>query len=988
MSFDLNELFLIGVVYLSWLFGIAFIADKGWIPERVIRHPFVFVLSLGVIASSWSLFGMVGFASHYGFGFLAYFFGLSAPFLFASMVIVPLQRISRKYQLSSMADLLTFRYRSQSAGVLVTLFMVLAMLPLLALQIAVVSDSLQILTKGQSVDLFSDDGQSGLAFVFCCVILLFTILFGSRHIGTRERHNGLVAAIAFESLSKLAAVLIIGYTVVYGVFEGPDKLELWLASSTSNIDSLNSNFENQEVRYLLLMFFASAVAMPHLFHMLFTERPNSRALRVASWAFPIYLLLLSLPVLPILWGATKLGSVVPPEYYVLDIGIILESRSLAIIAFVGGLSAASGTIIVCTIALASMCLNHLVLAVYQPDTTQNIYRWLQWTRQIIISAIVLLAYLFFRLLDNQQQIAGLGIAAFSGILQLVPGFLAILYWPNANRNGFLSGLAAGMLCWCLLVLTPLLMPGVFPQIDSWLYEQSMGVAQWQAGSLISLSINILFFILGSMLTKTSDEERAAAEICSTDDLSRPLRQRLDVHSPKEMKSRLAQALGKSTATREVDSALTDLNFDLEETRPYALRRLRDRVEANLSGLLGPSIAHGIINRYLPYAQLGSNLQNEDINLIEQNLEGHQNQLTGLAAELDNLRRYHRQTLHNLPIGVCIVGADKELLMWNMAMESLTGVSSEDIVGSNLDALGQPWHGVIEEFSQSQSTHIYKQHVDDNGEDRWVSLHKTQILFDSLPTTDIAILIEDLTDTQLLERELTHSERLASVGRLAAGVAHEIGNPITGIACLAQNLEYDNSPEDVKQTAADILQQTERVTTIVQSLVSFSHAGSNTSARTYSAVNIGHCADDAIRLLRLDSRARQVTFINKCEQDLEVLGNEQQLVQIFVNLLSNARDASPDYADIIVRSAHDHYSVEVCVEDSGSGISNESMDQVFDPFFTTKDPGEGTGLGLAMVYNIVEEHSGQITIDSPIYAPPQPGTRISIRLPKFAPEALL
>jgi PAS domain S-box-containing protein len=986
MSFDLNELFLIGVTYLSVLFGIAFIADKGWIPERFIRHPFVFVLSLGVIASSWSFYGMVDVAQHYGFGFLAYFFGLSVPFLFASMLIVPLQRISRMYQLSSMADLLTFRYRSQWAGILVTLFMVLAMLPLLALQIAVVSDSLQILSGGQSVDLFAEGGQSGLAFTFCCVILLFTILFGSRHIGTRERHNGLVSAIAFESLSKLAALLFIGFVVGYKVFEGPEGMEAWLALSPQQLSQLNNSFESQDVRYLLLMFFTSAVAMPHLFHMLFSERPNNRALRVASWAFPSYLLLLSLPILPILWGATKLGSTMPADYYVLDIGILLESRSTAIIAFLGGLSAASGTIIVSTIALASMCLNHLVLAVYQPDTTQNIYRWLQWIRQIIISGIVLLAYLFFRVLDNQQQIADLGIAAFAGILQIVPGFLAILYWPGANRNGFIAGLAAGMFSWGLLVLTPLLMPGMLPQIDAWLQAQSLGMAQWQTGTLLSLCINISFFVIGSALTETSDEERAAAEICSTDDLSRPLRQTLDVHSPKEMKARLAEALGKSTATREVNNALADLNFDREENRPYALRRLRDRVEANLSGLLGPSIAHEIINRYLPYTQPGSSLHNEDINFIEQKLEGHQNQLTGLAAELDNLRRYHRQTLHNLPIGVCIVGADKELLMWNMAMEALTGIQSDDIVGSSLNALGEPWYSVINEFSQSQSTHIYKQHIVDHGEDRWISLHKTHMHFDNLPTTDVAILIEDLTDTQMLEQELTHSERLASVGRLAAGVAHEIGNPITGIACLAQNLEYDNTPEEIRTTAADILQQTERVTTIVQSLVSFSHAGSHSTAREFAAVDIGNCADDAIRLLQLDSRARQVNFINECESGLEVLGNEQQLVQIFVNLLSNARDASSDYADIRVRSEQDQYSVEVCVEDQGDGIPQEILEQVFDPFFTTKDPGEGTGLGLAMVYNIVEEHSGQISIDSPLQNESPFGTRVAIRLPKFAPES--
>ncbi|MGI9295999.1 MAG: histidine kinase dimerization/phospho-acceptor domain-containing protein, partial [Pseudomonadales bacterium] len=848
MNFSLGELFTIGFGYLSVLFGIAYFADKGGVPERVVRHPIVFILSLGVIASAWAFYGMVGVAWQYGYGFLAYFFGVSGLFLFAPLIIVPLLRISRIYQLKSLADLLAFRYRSHWVGVIVTIFMIVAMLPLLALQIAAVSDTVHILTQQGLDDITPANRQTGLAFAFCCIITLFTVLFGTRHLAARERHNGLVCAIAFESLSKLMVLMVLGAVVVFKVFGGPDGVDNWLANNADKLTALSSSLQTQETRGLLLIFFTAAVGMPHLFHMLFTERPNRRAIQAASWGFPLFLLLLSLPILPILWGGLKLASPLPVQYFSLAIGLGLESRQLAILAFVGGLSAASGTIIVCTIALASMSLNHIVLAVYQPDADHDIYRWLQWIRRLLITAIILMSYLFFRIVGD-QALADLGIAAFSAVLQFTPGILAILYWPNANRNGFIAGLCGGMSVWFFLVLLPLLIPLHLRQVDILIGSAAPDTPIWQIATITSLGINVLLFVLVSIASKTSEEERAAAEICSTDDLRRPIRQGLDVRSPTEMKNRLAQSLGKTTAQREVDNALLELDLSDTEGRPYALRRLRDQVEANLSGLFGPSIAHDVINRLLPYTQPAAGLRTEDIYYIESNLEVNQEMLTGLAAELDGLRRYHRETLQNLPIGVCTLGADKEIIMWNRAMEELTGIEANTVLGSSLATLNEPWQNVIAEFSEVSVAHRYKQHIIVDGHGRWISLHKTATHAQKV-STDQTILIEDLTDTQMLEHELAHSERLASVGRLAAGVAHEIGNPITGIACLAQNLHYEESTHDVQDTAAEILRQTDRITKIVQSLVNFAHAGNHAGKQAFKPVAVATCVRDAIDLLRL------------------------------------------------------------------------------------------------------------------------------------------
>jgi len=228
----------------------------------------------------------------------------------------------------------------------------------------------------------------------------------------------------------------------------------------------------------------------------------------------------------------------------------------------------------------------------------------------------------------------------------------------------------------------------------------------------------------------------------------------------------------------------------------------------------------------------------------------------------------------------------------------------------------------------------------------------------------------------------HSERLASIGRLAAGVAHEIGNPITGIACLAQNLREEREGDaELTEISGQILEQTKRVSRIVQSLMSFAHAGARQQAT--EPVCLADVAQEAIGLLSLNRRSVDVQFFNLCDPHHIVEGDPQRLAQVLINLLSNARDASPEGGAIRVRSAISDHAVELIVEDEGSGIPKAIMDRLFEPFFTTKDPGKGTGLGLALVYSIVEEHYGHITIESPADPEQQRGTRFRVTLPRFA-----
>jgi PAS domain S-box-containing protein len=973
MSFNLSQLLLISALYLLALFSVAWLSERGVVPRWMVRHPLTYTLSLGVYASAWAFYGSVGLAYQYGYGFLACYLGVTGTFLLAPVLLYPILRISRTYQLSSLADLFAFRFRSSWAGGLTTLFMLLGILPLLALQMQAVSDAIGILTREPLHD--------RVALSYCALIILFTILFGARHVSPREKHTGLVFAMAFESTVKLVALLSIGLYALYQVFDGPQGLETWLLTNQEALNTLYTPLQEGPWRTLLLVFFASAIVMPHMYHMTFTENLNPRTLVSASWGLPLFLLLISLPVPLILWSGLKLGVNTNPEYFTLGVGLALNSETLALLAYIGGLSASSGLIIVSTLALSGMALNHLVLPVYQPTAAGNIYRWLKWTRRALITAIILGGYGFYLLLGSKPNLANLGIVSFVATLQFLPGVLSVLYWQTANRRGFIAGLLAGFAVWTVTMLLPLIgnLQGFYmPYLD---IVYVLDDTSWHLAAITSLTANVLFFTLISLFSDPSAEEQSAAEACAVDNVRRPQRRELLATSPQDFAAQLSKPLGAKAAQREVEHALSDLQLPFDERRPYALRRLRDRIEANLSGLMGPSFAQEIVETFLPYKSSSEAYVSEDIHFIESRLEDYRSQLTGLAAELDSLRRFHRQTLQDLPVGVCSLAKDREILMWNHCMEELTGIAAQHVLGERLSAIDEPWRSLLTDFIDSPAEHLHKHRMSEDGENRWLNLHKAAIEEPlASGNNGLVLLVEDQTATRALEDKLVHSERLASIGRLAAGVAHEIGNPITGIACLAQNLREERDEDgEIREISQQIIDQTKRVSRIVQSLMNFAHAGALHSNN--EAVSLAAITHEAIGLLQLNRRNAAVQFFNLCAPEHCVEGDPQRLAQVLINLLSNARDAMPEGGIIRIGSEADEHTVTLSVEDQGSGIPKAIMDRLYEPFFTTKDPGAGTGLGLALVYSIVEEHYGQIIIDSPVDPESQRGTRFRVTLPR-------
>lgn len=983
MKFELGTLFAASFIYLGLLFLIAYAAERGWFPSRMVRHPLTYVLSLGVYATTWTYYGSVGFAQSQGYNFLTIYLGVTLAFLLTPVLLHPLLRLVREYQLTSVADLFAFRYRSQWTGILVTLFMLVGMLPYISLQIKGVTGSVQVLTQETPSNL--------LALGFCATLTLFAILFGARHISPREKHEGLVLAIAFESVVKLLALVTVGVFALFGVFGGTSGLQTWVEAHPEAVTQLYEPVRGSFWPTLLLLAFAAAFLLPRQFHMTFTENIEPGTLKVASWGFPLFLLVLNLPIPLILWAGQALSLSQPADFYVLGTALHSEAPALlAIFTFIGGVSAASAMVIVSTLALSSMCLNHILVPASYPDPALNLYRWLLWGRRLLIALIIMAGYGFYVLLEHNQGLVELGLISFVAVAQFLPGIVGVLYWRRATRTGFALGLLAGITVWAVVLIGPLLEQSgaIEAAWDFRALGEPLGLEdKWSFVTFASLSLNALCFAVFSLLTRPSPEEMRAAEACCAETLVPPAGV-VALQSPEQFREQLARVLGEETASREVSQALQDLRMPVDETRPAELRLLRDRIERNLSGLLGPQMAHVIVNRRIGLAPGTQTALADTMRYFDRRLEESRSRLQGLAAELDRLRRYHRRVLHELPLGVCSVSVGHEIVIWNTAMGVITGLEERTVSGRRLEELPEPWAGMLRGFLRGTEDHLYKLQITVATRNRWFNLHKSAIdprgreasrrTGEELGGT--VILIEDLTELHNLESEVAHSDRLASIGRLAAGVAHEIGNPLTGIASLTQNLPFEHDPKELEAAVGRILEQTQRIDSIVQSLISFSHAG--TPAAKPEPVDLKRCVDEAIVLVQLGKRARQVQCNNEVAAGTRVPGDYQRLIQVFVNLLSNAVDASQTGDRVTVRAREQLRGVTIEVEDQGTGIPPELREQIFEPFVTSKPPGQGTGLGLAMVYSIVEDHAGSIFVQDV----PEGGTRFVITLPALTEPA--
>src|SRR5687767_9379590 len=460
--------------YLGLLFAIAFYADQRADAGRsIIASPYVYSLSLAVYATAWTFYGSVGRAASDGVGFLPIYIGPTLMIALWWVVMRKILRISKQNRITSLADFIASRYgKSALLGGVVTVIAVIGILPYISLQLKAISSSFtivlqypQIIMPGKvdAVPVLQDT-----AFWVALILAAFTIAFGTRHLDAAEHHEGMVAAIAFESLVKLLAFLAVGAFVTFGIYHGFGDL-FDRAAADPNLNSMLTPLEGVAGGYaswvwLTILSMMAIMFLPRQFQVTVIENTNESHINKAIWLLPLYMLAINVFVLPIAFGGLlhfPEGNV-DADTFVLTLPMAEKQELLVLLVFIGGLSAATGMVIVETIALSTMVCNDLVMPVLlrmkrlrlnqQPDLTGL----LLGIRRGAIVTILLLGYLYFKLAGEAYALVSIGLISFAAVAQFAPVVLGGIFWKGGTRRGAIAALLAGFAIWFYTLLLPAL----------------------------------------------------------------------------------------------------------------------------------------------------------------------------------------------------------------------------------------------------------------------------------------------------------------------------------------------------------------------------------------------------------------------------------------------------------------------------------------------------------------------------------------------------
>ncbi|WP_347265919.1 sensor histidine kinase [Paracoccus sp. (in: a-proteobacteria)] len=600
--------------YLLLLVAVAAYGDRRAGQGRsLIDSSLVFALSWGVYCSAWTYFGSVGRAASGGVWFLPIYLGPMLAMLLAWVLLRKMVRIARSYRVTSIADFIASRYgKSPLLAALVTLITVIGILPYIALQLKAVSAGYDVLTgaSGPEDAAWWQDGTLYMALSLAG----FAVVFGTRHLDLSERHEGMVAAIAFESAVKLLAFLAVGIFVTYGLFDGMG--DIWARAQARpemagllQLDGAGfAGFQGAQWFALTLLSMLSVLLLPRQFQMMVVECTDERHILRASWMFPAYLLAINVFVLPIaIGGMLVMGDGgAGAESYVLSLPLSQGAQGLALLAYVGGLSAATGMIIVETVAVSTMVCNDLVMPALLRSgrlaAGGDLTRLLLNIRRGAILIVLLLGYLYFRIAGEAYALVSIGLISFAAVAQFAPALLGGMYWQGATHRGALWGLIGGALVWAYTLMLPSVAKSGW--IGAEFLEGPFGLTVLSPQALFgltgfdelthslfwSLLVNIGLFTSLSLMSRASAREASQALLFVNvfqRGASAPVfwrgRARLD-----DLRALAARFLGPARAAAMFDEHA----HEGEGARADA--RLVDRVERQIAGAIGTASARVMV----------------------------------------------------------------------------------------------------------------------------------------------------------------------------------------------------------------------------------------------------------------------------------------------------------------------------------------------------------------------------------------------------------
>ncbi|PVA07076.1 sensor histidine kinase [Thalassorhabdomicrobium marinisediminis] len=607
-----NLLIAVSLAYVAFLFAVAFAAERRAAQGKTawLRSSAIYTLSLSIYCTAWTFYGAVGYAARSGLEYLTIYLGPTLVMIGWWGLVRKLVRIGRTQRLTSIADLISSRFgKSTGLGVLVTALAIVGTTPYIALQLQSVTQAMGVFAAN-SGEVWGPSDLNRSAMWVAMGLAVFTLIFGTRNLDAHERHHGIVLAIAVEAVVKLFALLAVGIFVVWGVAGG-------LGPTRALIDaSAQAQWAPMPSRWIGLIFVSAAafLCLPRMFQVLVVENADERVLSTASWAFPTYLLLMSLFVVPIaVVGLDLMPAGANPDLFVVTLPLREGRDGLAILSFLGGFSSATSMVIVATLALATMVSNHIVapswLNARMPGAvvSGDVRRVVVMSRRISITAILGLGYIYFRVSGGGEALAAIGLVSFTGVMQVLPAMIGGVFWRGANRWGAVAGISIGFAVWAWTQFLPsfgvdaMLSQAVFergPFGLSWLRPHALfgieGIDPLVHATVWSMMLNAGAFVLVSVLTFPNPLERLqGAQFVNVYEYSSGARawshsaaqaEDMLVMAQRILGSSEAQALFRAEAAAQGKSGL------LPDVTPDFLSHL----ERELSGSVGAATAHAMI----------------------------------------------------------------------------------------------------------------------------------------------------------------------------------------------------------------------------------------------------------------------------------------------------------------------------------------------------------------------------------------------------------
>ncbi|MBW3469158.1 sensor histidine kinase [Arthrospiribacter ruber] len=621
--------------YLALLFAIAWFSEKSAEKGRSLAsNPYVYSLSLAVYCTAWTYYGSVGRAATNGLEFLTIYIGpsLIAPLWW--IVMRKIIRISKVQRISSIADFISSRYgKNITLGGIVTVFCLLGILPYTSIQIKAIASSFDILqSSGASVQMLNTPIYLDTAFYLSMGLALFTILFGTRNVEATAKHEGMVMAVAFESIFKLIAFLAVGIFVTYFVYDGFrdifDQAEL---RGLGQLFVLSEESSGSEWFWLSVLSMMAILFLPRQFQMGVIENSNEQHLDKAMWLFPLYLLLINVFVIPIALGGLVHfdTNTIDADTYVLALPITYDQGWLALLVYLGGFSAATSMIIVSTIALSNMVSNNFVMPIilsnekWRKNYQHQLGSILVWIRRVTILSIILAAYLYYREVSGYFSLVSIGLISFVAIAQFTPAIIGGIYWKKGAKSGALAGIVGGFVVWFFTLVVPTMVTAGF--LPSSIMEQGLfglsalrpyhllgmeGMGYVSHALFFSLSLNLALYVLLSLYSAQSSKEHNQAVVFVdifkySTSMDSSIIWKGQAYLP-DLKSLLENFLGEERA----EKALIDFSQRTGRqpgVKNYADPELVNYSERLLSGIIGAASARILV---------GSVVKEEEISMEE------------------------------------------------------------------------------------------------------------------------------------------------------------------------------------------------------------------------------------------------------------------------------------------------------------------------------------------------------------------------------------